>query len=167
MWSVYVAPSWSWASVDGSVRASLRGAEKYAIHVEDVVLAYATDDVTGAVTDGWLDIRGSLKPMKLQRFDHEYHGTPWSMTINTGFGRKQGNSNEDYEQDDASKPVYVQLDIAPTSEVEFDEDNAGERLFFMPISEPQDWAVQHSLSLMLRLVDVATPSFQRIGIIET
>ena len=164
---VYVAPSWSWASLDGNVRAPPRGADKYAIHVEDVVLEHATEDVTGAVASGWLDVRGCLKPMKLQRFDHKYHGTPWSMTVNQDVAREQDKSTEDSEQRDVPIPIYVELDIAPTSDSEFDDDNEEGNLFFMPVSEPQDRAVQHSLSLMLRLVDKATPSFQRIGVIET
>ncbi|KAJ5052808.1 heterokaryon incompatibility protein-domain-containing protein [Bipolaris maydis] len=61
--AVYRSPTWSWASVDGHVRPNLHWEDReLLIHVEDVVLSHATEDTTGAVTGGWLDLCGFLKP---------------------------------------------------------------------------------------------------------
>ncbi|KAF7445031.1 hypothetical protein A1F96_06353 [Pyrenophora tritici-repentis] len=156
---VYVAPSWSWASLNGGVEASM-GRYKdvdYAIHVEDVALTYATEDVTGAVTGGWLDLRGSLKPMKLHLVEYE-DDFSWCMTLNRDFARKQDETDK-YEQREFLHPARVSLDIDPMSDTEFDDDNTEGHLLFMPVCKTKDY----SQSLMVRLADEATPSFQRIG----
>ncbi|EMD84756.1 hypothetical protein COCC4DRAFT_88914, partial [Bipolaris maydis ATCC 48331] len=65
---VYRSPTWSWASVDGHVRPNLHWEDReLLIHVEDVVLSHATEDTTGAVTGGWLDLCGFLKPVRLSK----------------------------------------------------------------------------------------------------
>lgn len=62
---IYWTPSWSWASVDGDIYHCLPLLDQSQIQVVDVVLSHATEDTTGAVTDGWLDLRGVLKPLRL------------------------------------------------------------------------------------------------------
>ncbi|EUC43661.1 hypothetical protein COCMIDRAFT_44497, partial [Bipolaris oryzae ATCC 44560] len=63
---VYRSPTWSWVSVDGRIRPNLYWTDRrLLIHVEDVVLSYAAEDTTGAITGGWVDLRGILKPVRL------------------------------------------------------------------------------------------------------
>ena len=69
---IYRAPTWSWASHDGPISFGDCPEEECLVQVEDVSLQYATEDITGAVTSGWMDLRGSLKPMKLCQKSHEY-----------------------------------------------------------------------------------------------
>lgn len=63
----YRAPSWSWASVDGPLRASYPRLKDHCleIKVEDVQLSYLTEDKTGEVTSGWLRLRGRLLETEL------------------------------------------------------------------------------------------------------
>lgn len=54
----YVAPTWSWASIGDPVRLwKLSGcASETLFQVLDVVLQHSTEDATGCVTSGWLDL---------------------------------------------------------------------------------------------------------------
>ncbi|EAQ93756.1 hypothetical protein CHGG_01991 [Chaetomium globosum CBS 148.51] len=57
----YRAPSWSWASIDGPVAPGPQLLKHPLIKVEEVHLEYLTDDVYGAVTWGWIRLRGALR----------------------------------------------------------------------------------------------------------
>ncbi|KAH8886048.1 HET-domain-containing protein [Thozetella sp. PMI_491] len=56
----YRAPSWSWAAVDGSVSVHFER-RNLLIQVEAVHIEHCTTNVTGAISDGWLRLRGILK----------------------------------------------------------------------------------------------------------
>jgi hypothetical protein len=63
--STYRAPSWSWASIDGPVWfVRLYEESEIQIQVLDVTLQFETEDTTGQVRSGYLDLRGYLKPLK-------------------------------------------------------------------------------------------------------
>ena len=78
--SQYRAPSWSWAAMDGPFSHWI--AVEYAhdmtkVHtsVQDLVLRHPTEDVTGVVLGGWLDLSAILEPMRLFYNDERWHMT--------------------------------------------------------------------------------------------
>jgi hypothetical protein len=152
----YRAPSWSWASVDGVICHYITIRAQSLIHVEDVVLNYATEDYTGAVTGGWLDLRGSLKPMRLQEIERN-GSTVWHMTVdNSIVSQRYANTTHG--------DIGVSLDIGAEEVSTFDYDNVEERLFFMPSFDLKE---HYSLQcLMFRLASPESTTFERIGLVE-
>ncbi|OHF02047.1 hypothetical protein CORC01_02626 [Colletotrichum orchidophilum] len=65
--SVYRAPSWSWAAVDGHVTPGIMDIEavEMLIEVQNLHLDYVTSDTTGLVSGGWLQLWGVLKKLEL------------------------------------------------------------------------------------------------------
>jgi hypothetical protein len=62
----YRAPTWSWASVDGDLRYTDYGDDKFLmIDVLEARTTPAGQDDTGAVTGGFIRLRGSLHPVSL------------------------------------------------------------------------------------------------------
>jgi hypothetical protein len=62
----YCAPSWSWASVKGQVDfLYVMREDSLSMRVEDVRLTYATQDITGRITSGWLDLEGNLRTFRV------------------------------------------------------------------------------------------------------
>jgi hypothetical protein len=154
---LYRAPSWSWASIDGEIFCVNHDVQDCSIYVEDVVLNHASKDTTGAVTGGWLDMRGSLKPMKLLKKDHGC-SLEWFMLIDN---RVVDNAVERYPGMDAS----VNLDIEPIDRFAFENDNAEGRLFVMPAHEYPTRGGGTLICLVLRLVETGNATFERIGIV--
>ncbi len=63
----YRAPSWSWASINGNVIPGGGGRDSEWKFMPSLLEAYITavgNDTTGQVANGWLRIRGILKPAK-------------------------------------------------------------------------------------------------------
>jgi len=156
--STYRAPTWSWASLDCAIATQNPSERGSSIEVNDVVLNYATDDMTGVITSGWLDLSGSLKPMCLAQRDYGT-GKRWYMVVNGTVVRPQ---DESLEESDRLGPI-LHFDVPPFYDEAFDSDNAKQRLFFMVGRMP---TVDHDymLVLLLRLVDVERKLFERIGI---
>lgn len=156
----YRAPTWSWASVDGWINTPFGSCKKTLISVEDVVVKCATEDTTGAVTGGWLDLRGSLKPITLR------HGTfessrNWTVVMDGRLVRSQDESEETTWWELPS----VALDTDTLHETAFDENNARERLFFMPCQTGSTPNIS-TVCLLLRLVDEDQVLFERIGVVS-
>jgi hypothetical protein len=155
--STYRAPTWSWASLDCAIETKNSSERGLSIEVDDVVLKYATDDTTGVITSGWLDLRGSLKPMCLVQRDYGT-GKRWYMVVNGTIVRPQ---DESLEESDRLAPILY-FDVPPPCDEAFDGDNAKQCLFFMvgrmPIVDNDYMYV-----LLLRLVDVGGKLFERIG----
>jgi hypothetical protein len=151
----YRAPSWSWASIDGKTATTKCEDGEILVEVEDVVLQHATEDTTGAVTGGWLDLRGSLKPMKLcgEGLDHG----SWFIVIGHHIVEKQ---YESIPESSRVRPFKLHFDVAPDDVFAFDRDNAEKRLFYVPYLDEEDCTKY----LLLRLVDVDKKTFERFGI---
>jgi hypothetical protein len=154
----YRAPSWSWASIDGPVCTwwtLMCSKNLVQVEVKDVVLIHATEDPTGAVTGGWLDLRGSLKPIELCAKDYGY-GFKWFIIIGDHIISNEDRSIEESER----RSPFIYFDVAPTNKSAFEKDYAEKRLFFMPhiVRSPS------MFGLLLRLVDVEKKTFERFGI---
>lgn len=153
--STYRAPSFSWASIDGAVVFSQATNSNLLIEVVDVQLKHVTDDVTGLVSDGFLDLKGQLKPVRIlartwrtrQVYDLESDGV------------MVGGPRESHRQS-----LEVLIDVDPKG---FESENTAQALYYMPVAidiQP------HTDSLQLLLFEVASReqgTFRRIGIART
>ncbi|KAH7383209.1 heterokaryon incompatibility protein-domain-containing protein [Pyrenochaeta sp. MPI-SDFR-AT-0127] len=142
----YRAPSWSWASVDGPIWLEMgKGRGRHImVEVEDVVLKYATEDITGLVISGWLDLKGFLKPMKLLWKKDE-----WCMAI-------QGNQ--------LVPSTIVNLDVFEQDFPESGDDEPTQRLYYMPIMTITDDPPATKLLLLHQRIDEGSGAFERIGL---
>ena len=178
----YRAPSWSWASLDGSILAfnSTKKASddfRLDIHVKDVHLQYASDDDTGQVTGGWLDLCGRLKPMRL-------------LVNNLGDIGSWNRWNIAFEDVGLSIYFSVDLDEPLTDEAVMMDYSESGLLFCMPVvpasidrcmgywiedekldeyqrSAQAYYEGYEGMILLFRLVNRRTNEFQRMGIGET
>lgn len=153
----YRAPSWSWASVDGLIQYTGRATQEILIHTEDVVLHYAIEDITGAVTGRWLDLRGCLKPMRLQGVKHD-EGISWYMVFGSTIVYKQNVKGPEQR-------IHASLDTLYDDEVAFDDDHTQERLFFMPgrlVGKSDEGTILWCL--LFRLTESNDDVFERIGV---
>lgn len=60
------APSRSWVSVDGLIYSAYRRSARFHFKVLAHHLDYETDDHTGLIRGGWLELRGTLKRLEFQ-----------------------------------------------------------------------------------------------------
>lgn len=142
--AVYRAPSWSWASIDGPVSVWYWGDfTDLLFQVQDVVLGHVTQDITGRVKSGWLDLRGYLRPVNLV-----WHGTD-DESLRTGWTV-------------SNLRIRVDLDVTPSSCRAFDNDNSASRLFYMPGGSLKYF--EKVRVLFLRVVDAEEGVFERIGL---
>lgn len=154
----YRAPSWSWASVDGVITRGPHLDGEWSIHVVEYSLEHATDDITSVVTAGWIDIRGDLRPTGLEAYELGIK-LRWRMVLN---GIIVCCQDESLPETGRFGPM-VHLDVPPTDERAFEEDNHHQRLFYMMSRSPksgQDWIP----FLLLRLIDPDQVIFERIGL---
>jgi hypothetical protein len=157
--TTYRAPTWSWASVDGVVTTGTVREHHLTIQVDDVILTYATDDITGLVTGGWIDLCGSLKPMRLIRRELYGKSKIWSIEVNNTIVRPQDESLEEYER----LGPFLHFDVPPSGDDAFESDNAAQRLFFLACRVPSDDDTYIPV-LLLRLADPDKTLFERIGL---
>jgi hypothetical protein len=128
------------------------GHEGLLFDVVDVQMEYATDDITGLVKDGYLDLRGQLRPFKvvskaLDASQLHYMEVNGTVVCRTKLGEGQ-----------ETRPLIL-LDVAQN---DFDAENIAQLLFYMPAwapSEPENY-VRY---LLFRVVDELHGIFQRIG----
>jgi hypothetical protein len=65
--TTYIAPTWSWASVNDVVWFGSHFHWENQVSVVDVKLEYSSSDPTGAITSGYLDLKGWLRPISFTR----------------------------------------------------------------------------------------------------
>ncbi|KAH7087822.1 heterokaryon incompatibility protein-domain-containing protein [Paraphoma chrysanthemicola] len=154
----YRAPTWSWASLDKRIAMSGRALTKSPTNmfVRQVHLEFVTEDTTGAIKSGWLDLTGCLKPMRLVR---EGLKEDWAVVLGDMAGDASIDVSANY--DDAGQSV--KLDIAPSDDDIIHADNAAHRLYFMVDKDVIDKISSMDI-LLLRLVDEKEKVFERIGI---
>jgi hypothetical protein len=153
---VYRAPSWSWASIDRQVWSSSRTDDDHILyHIDDVYLDHATQDTTGRILGGWIQLRASLKPAciawhRLHEESDDLGWDHWDLVLN--------NENERLLHN-------ITFDAPPLSRTSFDEDNAQNRLFYIPTIK---WIRKSRFSacgLLLRVVNSDEGVFERLGYI--
>jgi hypothetical protein len=149
-----VVPSWSWASMQRKVitrNEDFHDADLRA-HVLDVVLRHKTDDVTGEVLSGHLDLQGELKALLRPR---PFEGG-WNDARAYGMFHNDSRTKSDSPTDPEPEDIFDES--SPESWTKFG--HSWERhLFFMVIAE------RAHLALLLRVVDDEHGIFKRAGVI--
>lgn len=162
----YRAPSWSWASIDGPVQPGWSSIDHSLVKVEEVHLEYLTGDVFGAVTRGWLRLRGALKQLQLVRHSlGPGRGWEWDIVL-------EGVKVTAPEISLGTALVYptppeLRLDVFQEG---FEEENANDMLFAMlarkVVVSRDDPAVPRNMRLeilLLKLINREQAIFERIG----
>ncbi|KAF3004390.1 hypothetical protein E8E13_010083 [Curvularia kusanoi] len=158
--SKYRAPTWSWASIDGIVYMEDNLVSEWRIQVVDYKLEYATHDITGIITGGWIDLRGHLKPFSLRWNVKGYlRCFKWQMALD---GETVWSQDESIAEEDWSTKL-VDLDVPTSNSEAFDEDNAQQRLYCLVSRAAKD-AKDYVPILLLRLLDAERNLFERIGL---
>ncbi|KXX76935.1 hypothetical protein MMYC01_206153 [Madurella mycetomatis] len=162
----YRAPSWSWASIDGPVQPGWSSVSHSLIKVEEVHLEYLTGDVFGAVTRGWLRLRGALKQLQLVRNSLSSGGRwEWDIILEgvkvTAPGISMGSI--------LAYPTSPELRLDVFQE-DFEEENTNDMLFAMlarDIILPPCKFLERDRRLeilLLKLIDREKAIFERIGV---
>lgn len=74
--SIYVAPSWSWASINGPVEPGILGAGfQPLLEVLDIQVEHPTSDVTGSVLSGRLELKGRISSAIWKPIENDEHCT--------------------------------------------------------------------------------------------
>lgn len=81
----YCALSWLWASIEGSMspywdRFGSSDQDQSTVTVEDIHLDYTTDDDTGQLCGGWLDLTSIMRPVTLL-WDVSARSSPWALVL--------------------------------------------------------------------------------------
>ena len=145
----YRAPSWSWASIDGSVSPhydyQTRGKSQL-ISVDAVHVEPSTADVTGALSDGWLHLRGFLKRIQLVR--NSTMG--WNLALG---GLVVG--------EDRSKAIMLWTAVFfDTADYDDSQQRSEYSLFGMIASDDKDLSAQ---LLLFQVLNMEAGIFHRVG----
>jgi hypothetical protein len=160
----YRAPSWSWASLEGTIETSLHWEDNvYVAHVEAVVLVNEVDDSTGQVRSGYLDLRGDLKPLCLApdllcSHDNNIH----IVTQEVEFPGQAFMKHIDLDFDLYS----AGFDVSDIPASTWLHDSWERRLFYMVVLHRNKNTKNHFFALMLRVVAGQKGTFERIGLFE-
>jgi hypothetical protein len=160
--SVYRAPSWSWASIDAPVDWIRGSLPLRHIEIVEVFLEHETDDIMGLVKGGWLDVKGKLKPATLtwaENSQMEPNTGSWQIDVDLTYFVDSTN----IQSISQGSTVRVNLDVLTTDPTHFSDDNANERVFYMPVGTNR-WEVH---AWLLRSVDTQSGTFERIGMCST
>ncbi|EAT84169.2 hypothetical protein SNOG_07893 [Parastagonospora nodorum SN15] len=151
----YRAPSWSWASLDGSIVMNARHFDSSDLkaHIEDVVLVHKTEDSTGQVRHGYLDLKGELKPLCLAPNLNWPHENNIHIVV-----QKSRWSTEAYMRHIDTNTGF---DVSGVPSSHRLNDSWERRLFYMTVVASRDYVA----ALMLR-VGADEDVHERIGLIE-
>ncbi|KAF3005173.1 hypothetical protein E8E13_010638 [Curvularia kusanoi] len=167
--STYRAPSWSFLSVDGHV-SCIKGRDETDIaeaEVVDVHIEYITEDETGDIRKGWLDLKGSLRPVRVQRFLMDWDAEELEM----GFV-KELQWQVELGHDAAGDPFTCDGRIDDSSlddDVILRQSAAGRHFCILTVRSELEFEFEDKTYyhyLILRLVD-GTNEYERVGMIST
>lgn len=153
--TVYRAPSFSWASVDGSRSAGIFAHESLLTAVDNVTIEAFTEDHTGPLKSASLVLHGSLKAVSFARKDYEHSSVyRWETSV---AGAKLSDSN-------TLPTVYLDergLDLS--------HPDRRPNLFYVParVYTLLDNPEQHLDCLLLEAADPENGTYRRIGILQS
>ena len=149
----YRAPSFSWASIDGVITPGLPSDKGILLEIEGVHLDYVTNDITGAIKGGHLQLRGRLKEVQLLRRLAKGRNQ-WILLLN-------GTEISTLEEPGCAGEMqpFVRLD---DPREDFAESIAGKSLYCIPArisTNPEG----NLYLLLLEALENARGTFRRIG----
>jgi hypothetical protein len=115
------------------------------LRVTDVVLQHATEDITGCVINGYLDLEGYLLPMSF----HENIFTPGPLQV-IATGPRGSNKTNLFE---------MHLDAPKSCISSILDDSTEGRLFYMIATD-----LEHIVPMLMLRVNLESSLFERIGI---
>jgi hypothetical protein len=137
--SAYRAPSWSWASIDGDIDCQWSPDDPAAAEIVDFHIENATQDDTGQILGGWLDLKGSLRSVQLE----------YSLIV-------EGPAVNFQDYDGERDKIVAYLDDASLEDTIIVQQNAAAEYFCMYVAT--NWY------LILRLADRTNKLYERIGL---
>ncbi|KAH0439457.1 heterokaryon incompatibility protein [Colletotrichum camelliae] len=151
----YRAPTFSWASMDGRIATAGPTGQKLLIEVVSLQLDHVSQDTTGLVTGGFLDLK--CQPRSFQMVVN-YIGELQQLFLKVGDIIVKSKHKRDWDNG-----VLVHLDVGQES---FEDENTTGSLYYVPTQE-QDRPDDHLSYLLLVAVDKTDTTFRRIGIAVT
>ncbi|KAJ3454437.1 hypothetical protein MRS44_018331 [Fusarium solani] len=151
----YRAPSFSWASVDGMVYPAALTDADLLIDVTNIHLDYVTDDTTGLVKGGYLDLKGRMRPFEMV--------VKYTDTLRQLFMQVDGVIVKDSQKPYWQSGPLIMLDV---NQETFDVENKAGMLYYMPAKKGQNPA-DFATYLLFSSVDDKIGTFRRIGISST
>lgn len=147
----YRCPTWSWAAVNGRIEFESSREGKILFQIDSYQLDYATTDKLGLLRGGWIQVRASLRPIRLSR----------SQSLVAGYERYWKPTFEKRQRCHCSlhKPhSLVRVDAWYDN---FDEQNNKALLYyFYAFSKKGSTSTE---ILLLEVVDEGRGIFKRIG----
>ncbi len=145
----YIAPSWSWLSIDGGVfpNHSLEG--KPLLEILDVSVSYSSDNILGPIKHGYISARGILGPAVWERRDQ----SPWDWTLRSIRGCRPSS---------VPRPVTVFMDEM--------EDRISGNAVYLPVIDNLhmlDGGPSFIKGLLLVPTGEAQNEYRRIGMFST
>ena len=157
----YRAPSFSWAAIDGRVFTfeyfAIADAQPL-VEVLDVRLTYATDDVFGPVTGGYLRLRGRLGRLRLRWAESD--GGPEVVAV-AGRAPPPDVPRADARPWDARKGMIIFPDVGDDEGSELAAANEGGCLYYVPVWRYADVRLE---LLLLACTHPGKGLFRRVGI---
>ena len=147
----YRAPTFCWASVDGTIDMGPIRDEGLLVEVVQVRIQHVTDDVTGLVSGGTLTLRCCVRQLHLRRMLIGGNRTSWTMTINGEDVRRK-----------LDRPMVI-LDV---DQPDFEEENRLGQLFCVPSTTPTE-RYPYIFTLLLKCVDPERGLYHRFGLVWT
>jgi Heterokaryon incompatibility protein (HET) len=152
--SVYRAPSFSWASVDGNISGGQLTDEGMLIDVVEINIEHETNDVTGLIKSGFLRLKGTLKLLKLA---WDMFTETWVMTVN---------GTDLLPRMETERERLGPLVFLDVNQPDFNELNERDALFCMPARAPMEqWTLL--VCLIFEKVEGQNGTFRRLGISMT
>lgn len=156
---IYVAPTWSWLSVDGPVAPTLLD-PTYQIYIDvlHVSLEYESEDTTGSITGGFLILKGHLRPLDLfskddGKADVTLKGQHQGWRVRLDEAIYNGPSVQDHSRESILHGFGIVIGTTK---------RASDPIIDVP-SDQTRMFISHQM-LLLRCIDRCNGIFERIGL---
>jgi hypothetical protein len=163
----YIAPSWSWASVDGEVAfklgsSTMPGSFQQKITIETNEIQLAGSDEYGQVKNGWLVVCGKIR--ELQDFDPLMNPSSSPFVITDGRIDSPADCMGSWENKHPHKAGLVWLDGEKT--LSGGSKIFGVRYFVLRVAMWRMGAAGHICGLLLKTLPRSPYEYYRVGVFQ-